>query len=187
MRARQATTVLDHNCWMLAGVDGNPYDPVDTDEFPHYDSKDDAVKGYAAMYRRYEDDDLAEIPLLVPLEMDSPCYTLTTVCGYVLDEANDGICHQDDPDVLVEWGLGVGQSILADGRMVCSTDPRECRECAAAAAGVALAPVPAPGPGQLTLDGGVVTADGQILPDPGPLSADAAVNLGALRRLDKRS
>lgn len=184
MRAPKATTALDHNCWILADLEGRPYDPTNTDEYPHYDSQDDAVKGYDAMYRRFDKDELAEMPLLVPAEMDSPCYTLTTVCGYVLDEASDGICHQDDPDVLVEWGIGMGQSILADGRMVCSTDPRECRECAAAAAGTVLAPVPTPGPGQLTLDGGVVTADGHVLPDLGPLSPDAVVNLGALRRLD---
>lgn len=183
MLPRQAITVLDHNCWILVDVDGKPYDPSHTDEYPHYTSKDDAEKGYASITRRDhlipdDDPDDEKVPLLVPVEQDTPCYILTTVCGYVLDQEGDGICHEDDPGSLVSWALGMGWAILGDGRMVCCTDPDACAKCAAA---LALLPPPVePTPGQLSIDGGELTAAGELLPTLGELSPAAVADLAEL-------
>jgi hypothetical protein len=182
MLARQAITVLDHRCWILVDLDGKPYNPTH-EGYPHYTSEVDAGNGYASMFRRYNpDDELEEIPLLLPVEQDTACHILTTVCGYVLDEEGDGVSHQDDPQILIDWALGTGMAILDDGRMVCCTDPEACDACAAALAGTA--PPVKVILGQLSIDGGEVVTGGE-LPTPGALSATAAADLTEMADRDR--
>lgn len=202
MLARQAITVLDHPCWILVDTDGRP-STHDDEGYPHYDSKEDAEKGYAALFRRYPlkycpqcgepakfinkqsfcdrcewQDELVELPLLLPIEQDAPCLILTTVCGYVLDEDGAGVCHQDDVEVLTTWALGMGLAFTGDGRMVCG-DLSVCVECAAVVAGLPPVQGPEPIPGQFTFGGGEVTPDGE-LPTVGELSPTAVADLTEL-------
>lgn len=180
MLAEQAIKTLDHECWILVDTDGKPHENGDGE--PHYESKDKAEEAYAGLYRRYTDVTLPEkAPLLVPVKLDEPCLTITAACGYVLDEEADGVCHNDDAHILLSYALGSGWSILPDSRMVCA-DPSLCAECRALLD--ALPPDQGPISGQLTIDGGEVVKDCE-LPALGPLSPDAQINLGELRRLDQ--
>src|SRR5262245_22420462 len=120
MLAAKAITALDGPCWELVDLDGKPGDDGG-DSIAHYSSTDEAWKAYEDRFRWWEEEDGPK-PSWVPRELDQPCLTLTTVCGYVLDQDGDGICHQHDREVLYEWAMGMGFLLMADGSMLCGPE-----------------------------------------------------------------
>jgi hypothetical protein len=110
-------TAQGHNCWEL--IDPSTNLPVDdhSDGIRHFDSRADAQE-------RADDTDLTD---LAPREMAAPCWTVTALCGWRLDEELPMIMHHVDAGEALRAALDSDMRLAGAG-LACSPDCDDCAE-----------------------------------------------------------
>jgi hypothetical protein len=116
-------TAQPHNCWeLIYPATGLPVETSDGTR--HFDSRDHAEQWADGMSENGEPGANG----LTLREMAAPCWIVTAICGWKLDEELPMVMHHDSADEALRAALDSGMKVSPNGGLVCDESCEECMD-----------------------------------------------------------